>query len=226
MPARLVLSDLDNTLIDRAGAFRIWARAFSSEHELGPSEIDRLERLDGDGLTARLEFFSRVRSRYALKEHVERLVAAYRRDYPRCVQPPPAETWAALRDLRRRGWRIGIVGNGTQSQEAKIAAAGLTEAVDGWAISEIVGSRKPEPGIFRAAAEACDSTLEGGWMIGDSAKADIGGAVACGLSSVWISRGRGWVDAYRPDAVADSAAEAVAQLLERSNSGGSSAPPC
>lgn len=217
-PPRLALFDLDNTLIDRAGAFRIWASAFISERTLGGQpEIEWLEEADSDGLTPRFEFFAQVSSRYALPEPVEDLVAAYRHDYPRCVQPPPEETRAALRDLRERGWKIGIVSNGSRSQQTKIATAGLAEAVDGWAISEVVGSRKPEPAIFHAAASACGCTLEGAWVIGDSARADIAGATACGLSSIWISRGREWMEeGYRPDAIAETIAEAVAHILARS----------
>ena len=42
--------------------------------------------------------------------------------------------------------------------------------------------------------------LGGAWMVGDSPEADIGGAAAVGLPSVWLHRGRGWTDArYAPD---------------------------
>lgn len=88
-------------------------------------------------------------------------MAAYRHDYPRCVQPPPEETRAALQELRERGWRIGIVSNGAPSQQAKLAGAGLDAIVDGWAISKVVGSRKPKPAIFQAAAGSCGCTLLG-----------------------------------------------------------------
>jgi HAD superfamily hydrolase (TIGR01509 family) len=209
------LFDLDNTLIDRAGAFGDWARAFVAERALGgQKEIEWLEEADDDGLAPRADFFAEVRSRYALAESVDDLVAAYRIEYPRCVQPPPDDTRAALQELRTRGWTIGIVTNGSHAQQAKIAAAGLTAMVDGWAISEVVGSRKPERAIFQAAAEACGCALDDAWMVGDSVGADIGGAVACGLRSVWISRGRTWTEAeYEPDAVADTIADAVSQIL-------------
>lgn len=211
----LALFDLDNTLIDRAGAFTEWARAFVAEHRLGgDAEIEWLEESDNDGLAPRADFFTEVRMRYGLAEAIDDLVAAYRLEYPRCVQPPPDETRAALEELRALGWKLAIVTNGSQAQQAKIAAAGLTALFDGWAISEVVGSRKPEAAIFQAAANACGCALNGAWMVGDSAEADIGGAIACGLRSVWISRGRTWSDAeYEPDAVADTIADAVSQIL-------------
>jgi putative hydrolase of the HAD superfamily len=210
----LALFDLDNTLIDRAAAFRSWAAAFAAAHDLAATAVDVLERLDGDGLVPRERLFADVRKRFGLEEPVEDLVAAYRRDYPAHVQPPPPETLAALHELRERGWRLGIVTNGAPSQEAKIDVAGLADHVDGWAIPELVGARKPEPAIFVAAAAACGCALDGGWVVGDSAAADIVGAAACGLRSVWISRGRRWTTAeYAPDAVAAGVADAVARIL-------------
>lgn len=214
---RLVLFDLDNTLIDRAGAFRAWACAFAEQHGLPAGEAEWMERADADGLASRTSLFEQARSRFGLGESVDDLIAAYRREYPGFVQPPAGETLTALRTLRGLDWRIGIVSNGAPTQEAKIVAAGLADIVDGWAISEVVGVRKPDPGIFEAAAAACGCTLEGGWLVGDSATADIAGALACGLRSVWISRGRNWeASDYRPDATSASVAEAVTQILASS----------
>jgi putative hydrolase of the HAD superfamily len=217
----LALFDLDNTLIDRAGAFREWATRFTADRALGPQEIEWLERIDDDGFAPRSEFFAEVRRRYGLAESVDDLVARYRTEYPRCVRPPSEATRAALHDLRVRGWKIAIVTNGSRSQQAKIAAAGLSTIVDGWAISEVVGSRKPELAIFRAAADFCGSTLDGAWMVGDSAQADIAGAIVCGLRSVWISRGRAWAETdYEPDAIAETVAEAVVHILAESQLSG------
>lgn len=210
----LVLFDLDNTLIDRAAPFRAWALRFVETRGLAAAEVRWLEAADEDGMTARAAFFEQVRSRYGIEESVGDLVDAYRDDFRRFVQRPAAETFAALEDLRRRGWRIGIVSNGSRSQEAKIAAAGLADAVDGWAISEVVGARKPEPAIFEAAAVACGCALDGAWVVGDNAAADIAGAKTCSLRSVWISRGRRWqLRVYEPDAVAPTVADAVALII-------------
>lgn len=158
-----------------------------------------------------------MRDRYGLDDDLGELVAAYRRSYPGHVRPVDEETRTALAELRASGWRIGIATNGEPSQLRKIELAGLDELVDGWAVSSLVGARKPEPAHFRAAAEACACALEGGWMVGDNPEADVGGAVACGLRSAWIARGREWeVDAFRPDAAVATVAEAV-RLIVRSS---------
>jgi hypothetical protein len=54
---RLMLFDLDNTLIDRAAAFRSWASRFVRERELEPDVVDWLDSIDDDGIKPRETFF-------------------------------------------------------------------------------------------------------------------------------------------------------------------------
>jgi len=216
---RLVLFDLDNTLVDRAEGFRLWAERFIAQRSLDLAELPWLEAADGDGFKPRAEFFAEVSARYAIAEPIADLVAGYRIDYPPCIPGPSEETRAALLGLRALGWKIGIVTNGSRTQEAKITGTGLDQLVDGWVISEVVGVRKPELAIFRTAAEVCGCPLRGGWMVGDNAEADIAGASASGLSSAWISRCRTWREpTYGPTLIASSVAEAVSEILVRQDS--------
>jgi putative hydrolase of the HAD superfamily len=213
---RLALFDLDNTLIDRAAGFRLWAERFLASRALPQSEVEWLEAVDDDGLARRDELFAHVRERYGLTPPVQELVDEYRRDFPGCIPPVVETTWSALMKLREHGWRVGVVSNGTPSQVEKIHASGLARAIDGWAISGVVGARKPDPRLFRAAAQQCACDLSDGWMIGDRADADVAGAIASGLSSAWISRGNNWAEPrFRPDIVADSVGHAVTQILAR-----------
>ena len=81
-------------------------------------------------------------------------------------------------------------------------------------VSETVGVAKPDPEIFRIAARVAGDTLEGAWMIGDAAESDIAGAVAAGLRSVWLRRGRAYPsDMVPPTRSADSFAEAVGIVI-------------
>lgn len=53
-------------------------------------------------------------------------------------------------------------------------------------------------------------------MIGDSPEADIGGAAAVGLPSVWLHRGRTWSDVrFAPSRTVDGLIAAVATVLAR-----------
>lgn len=210
----LVLFDLDNTLVDRVAAFRLWAAGFLEARGIDDAERAWLELTDGDGFVPRLDFLETVRARFGLPETAAELVAEYAESYPRSYAPVAEATVAVLADLRRSGRRIGIVTNGGASQQVKIDVSGLRELVDGVVVSELAGCSKPDPAIFRAAADACGCRLDGGWMVGDNPEADIGGAAACGLRTVWISRGRRWEETeFVPDIVTDDVPGAVAQIL-------------
>ncbi|GID92536.1 hypothetical protein Adi01nite_19480 [Amorphoplanes digitatis] len=110
-----------------------------------------------------------------------------------------------------------IVTNGRAAQrEAKIRNTGLDRLVHGWVVSETVGREKPAPEIFRAAADIARLPLRDAWVIGDSPQADIAGAVALGLRSMWISHNRTWSQAaYQPTDVAGEVASAIRRILRR-----------
>jgi putative hydrolase of the HAD superfamily len=122
---------------------------------------------------------------------------------------------AALRAARAAGWVPFVVTNGTvQQQERKLRHTGLDGEVAGWVISEGAGIRKPDPEIFRLAAARAGQPLDGAWMIGDSAEADIGGARLAGLPAVWLHRGRPWpLTAFQPGHTAGSFPRAVDIVL-------------
>jgi putative hydrolase of the HAD superfamily len=109
------------------------------------------------------------------------------------------------------------VTNGTVAQqERKLRHTGLDLEVAGWVVSEGAGLRKPDPAIFRFAAAQAGQSLDGGWMIGDSAQADIEGARGVGLPGVWLHRGRPWpLTSFEPGHVADSFPDAVDIILRR-----------
>ena len=165
---------------------------------------------DGDGFVPRHLFFERVRARFGVRPSVQELVATYRETYPLLVAPPEAKAVELLDELRAAGWKIAVVTNGSPSQQLKLDAAELTGLVDACCISEVEGVAKPQGEIFRRAAARCGCALDGAWMVGDNPEADIAGAVALGLKTVWLARGRTWAEQdYAPTAVAESLAAAL-----------------
>jgi len=81
-------------------------------------------------------------------------------------------------------------------------------------ISQEAGVRKPNPRIFAIAAERARMRLGGAWMVGDSPEADIGGAAAAGMRSVWLRRGRAWLESrYAPTLTADGVIAALAEVM-------------
>ena len=214
-PVPLLLADLDDTLVDRVGAFTRWAREFTEARGGSAADEQWLVAADQDGTRPREELAAMIGDRFGLDgRSAAGLAADLRSGLVRQIVPDDAVT-AALREARTAGWVPFVVTNGTvQQQERKLRHTGLDREVAGWVISEAVGIRKPDPDIFRFAAARARQPLDGAWMIGDSAEADIGGARNAGLPAVWLHRGRPWpLTAFQPGHTADSFPRAVAIVL-------------
>lgn len=211
-----VLFDLDNTLIDRAGAFREWARNFVEAHGSGEEgEVEWLIQVDNDGFEPRSAVLERARHKFGITEDASSLTWRYRLEFPQYARQM-AGAAEALTMLRRSGWRIGIVTNGSQvSQTKKIEATRLLPLVDCVVISETEGISKPDPQMFLRAIERCGSEVTSNdWIVGDSVVNDIEGGLLAGLKTGWLRRGRTWSEAtYRPTVIADSLTEAVHAIL-------------
>jgi putative hydrolase of the HAD superfamily len=149
----LLLVDLDNTLIDREGAFARWAREFAAARAGTEADAQWLVAADKDGLESRERLAAMIGERFGLDGRAEAgLVAELRGGLVRQIIPDAAVI-GALRDARVAGWVPFIVTNGTvEQQERKLRHTGLDREVAGWVISEEAGLRKPDPAIFRFAA--------------------------------------------------------------------------
>ncbi|WP_326553032.1 HAD family hydrolase [Micromonospora sp. NBC_01813] len=210
----LLLLDLDNTLLDRAGAFRVWGQAFLDSIGAPYDDIDWLVSIDADGLTDRWDLADAIRDRYQLRTSSIDLVEALHDGVVEHTRLDPLVA-CSLQIARDVGWVPVVVSNGAvRQQEAKIRRTGLDRYIADWVISEAAGVSKPNPRIFALAAESVRMRLRGAWMIGDSPEADIGGAAATGLPSVWLHRGRQWLDQrFAPTRQASGVIPAVAAVL-------------
>lgn len=155
----MLFVDLDNTLVDRAAAFAEFARDFAGGLGLDRAEAEWLIQVDNDGFAAREAVAAAIEERFCLSEDDQgRLLSTLRAGLVDRMRLDP-EVPAALGRAREADWRLAIVTNGTVPQQThKITALGLRPYVDAVVISEGVGVRKPDPAIFRYAAEAAGST--------------------------------------------------------------------
>ncbi|MFD0560019.1 putative hydrolase of the HAD superfamily [Stackebrandtia endophytica] len=187
---RLALFDLDDTLVDRAPAYRRWATNFAAATELSPADMDVLYEVDFREVDLSHQL-RRVHGYFDVDEDFETFWSRFRDGYPRFVRAE-APTLQALRRLKDNGWSIGIVTNGAETnQNAKISLTGLDHYVDACAISEVEGVEKPDRRIFEAVAAKLGVTLaDGGWMVGDSQELDVAGGRAAGLDTIWLEQGR------------------------------------
>jgi putative hydrolase of the HAD superfamily len=212
---RLLLLDLDNTLLDRARAFRVWAEDFLASIGAPPEDIDWLLDVDADGLTNRWDVAEAIKDRYRLRIPSIDLVESLHDGMIANSRLDPLVA-CALKIAGDAGWVPVVVSNGdTRQQETKIRRTGLDRYLADWVISEEAGVSKPNPRIFSIAAERARMRLHGAWMVGDSPEADIGGATALGLRSVWLHRGRRWSESrFAPTRTADGPIAALAAVLD------------
>ena len=206
----LLLVDLDDTLVDRTAAFRGWAESFVAERGLPEGALEALVEEDRSGRRPREEFVVAVTDRLGLERP---LTVGYLADYVAGFVPDVG-VLDALARARAAGWTIVVVTNGGLPQLSKLAIAGLEHSVDAALVSGLEGVRKPDPRLFRLAAERAGEPLEGAWMVGDDPVADVGGAASVGIASAWLHRGRPWPSGLEPPtATVDSFADAVRLVL-------------
>jgi putative hydrolase of the HAD superfamily len=210
----LVFLALDDTLLDRSGAFRLWAKGFLDEVGAPRDDLDWLLSVDADGLTSRWDLADAVRDRYRLRVNSIDLLEELTQG-PLAYEKLDPLVACALRIAGDAGWVPVVVTNGpVEQQDARIRRTGLDRYIADWVISEQAGVSKPNPRIFALAAQRVRMRLGGAWVLGDSPEADIGGAAAMGLPSVWLHRGREWVDGrFAPTRVAGNVIQGLSAIM-------------
>jgi putative hydrolase of the HAD superfamily len=202
---KAVLFDLDETLLDRDATVQIYLRGqhrcFHLEHV--PFEIywERFRELDEHGYAEKQKVFQALTAEFDLPASAEELVTDfYRNAWNDCKTF--ADAVRVLRELRARGYRLGIITNGSiQSQRSKLRASGLNALVDAMLISEEERIRKPDPQIFIRAAERLGVGAQECAFVGDNPRSDVAGARGAGMKTVWVKRHFPWPDdqAIEPD---------------------------
>jgi FMN phosphatase YigB (HAD superfamily) len=101
----------------------------------------------------------------------------------------PAHHGAVLDALARRA-RLGVCSNWswTPAALAILEQAGLRSRFAALVISHDVGVRKPRPEIFEAALAALAVEPAEVLHVGDNLEADVAGAAALGIRTVWLTR--------------------------------------
>ncbi len=225
---KAILFDLDHTLYDRDATFLAWARWFVRER-LGLMEesihaqaVDLLVAMDATGYRPRAELFGWMKERYpGLEATVEELVADFYREHVSYLSLED-DTRLLLDALAAARIPFGIVTNGSANQLLKVRKLGLDARTSCIYISALVGCRKPEPGIFLAAADELGVTPPDTLFIGDNPEADIAGAAAVGMRTAWLRRQSEWPDhlgVLLPDYTIDSLAELLWITQEKTPTG-------
>lgn len=98
------------------------------------------------------------------------------------------ETEEVLVELRREGYKLGIISNADEDVEQILSWLELPQLVDTITYSQEAGVEKPDPRIFQIALQRTGSRPDEAIHVGDRYDADIVGARAAGITPVLIDR--------------------------------------
>lgn len=96
---------------------------------------------------------------------------------------------STLDALRGAGVKLAVVTNGaSDTQREKLDILGVTPRVDVIVVSAEAGAPKPDPAVFTGVLAELGIPVDRVAHVGDSAYADVGGANAAGITSIWVNR--------------------------------------
>jgi REG-2-like HAD superfamily hydrolase len=115
---------------------------------------------------------------------------------------PKVETWVdypetkgVLRELRKRGFTLGVISNATELVNMVLDNLDLTKHFDFVIVSDEVGVNKPSSEIFLMAADKARTSPNRMLFIGDKLSTDVKGAVGAGMNAILVDRADTYPDA-------------------------------
>ncbi|MEE3489126.1 MAG: HAD family hydrolase [Bulleidia sp.] len=191
MTIKAVLFDFDDTLGDReVYAYRTYAQALDEHYPgLDPltreSALQQCMVLDQQGDVSK-EFVRNGLLKTQGLDLGEDLQAWWYQNQGRHAVLFD-DTLDTLKTLKEKGYLLGIVTNGSVvSQNMKIDTTGIREYFDAIVVSGEVNVHKPDPEIFRIAAERLHVKCGECIFVGDLYYRDVIGAARAGMKPVWI----------------------------------------
>lgn len=204
MPIRAVLWDIDDTIFDYASADRIgmrehlgreglpvgygsveealdawraitalhWARCAAGETDFAGQRRDRVR-----------EFLARAMGDAEADEWFARHAAHYEAAWALFPDVLP------VLDLLARDYRHAVLSNSSvHNQHRKLTVLGVRDRFEALVCAVELGISKPRPGAFLAACEALALDPHEVAYVGDEPDIDAAGAVAAGLTGIWLDR--------------------------------------
>lgn len=134
-----------------------------------------------------LEGYSRVLSAIGIEENHDILTNAIYRSFDSANRwklfDGVEETFA---ELKERGFLIGIISNWGEGLERLLGGLALNRYIDTVVSSASVGTHKPNALIFEIALSRLGVAPENSYHVGDHIVADVQGALAVGITPVFI----------------------------------------
>lgn len=121
------------------------------------------------------------------EEYASTITELYVSEYPKVKAEVPGAV-ATVRELAKT-FKIGIVSNSfTDVQYRKLETLGLLPELSCIVLSDEIGVRKPDPGIFTHATSLLELHPSACLYVGDSYTNDVIGAKKAGMLACWFNR--------------------------------------
>jgi putative hydrolase of the HAD superfamily len=195
---RAIVFDLFGTLTDpraevaRESVFAETAHALGVEPAVFWTEVAATWR---DRITGKhggtLETLRVVAARCGVApygRHVDDLVRVHLAGAER-LRAARAGALGVLDELRRRGFRLGLVSDCSSEVPEGWAASPYAGRIDAAVLSWQEGRRKPDPRLYATVADQLGVRPEACWYVGDGGGRELTGAAATGMQPVLVTNG-------------------------------------
>lgn len=189
---KAILFDLDNTLIDRQRAFtemlyRVFRSYYNDETYIKNLVKDMIV-FDNGGKVERIDAFNKLINKHNIKEFTaEKLAKDWSNESGSTVYlfDDVIDTLIKL----KKKYKLAIITNGDYvSQKRKLDNVNLYPYLDYTLISDEIGIRKPDIGIFKYALKQMNIKEDECFYVGDSYSRDIVGSINAGIKPIYICR--------------------------------------
>ncbi len=189
---RAILFDFDDTLQDRAVAFGGFATELIRRYSphLSDEECARRAQImveeNNCGYVIYVDYLNSFCERWGWSVDAQDLWRELRCRFP-FYTALFEDTVEVLRELKRRGYRLGLITNGAADQQTlKVDVSGLRPLLDTVVIGGQEKVQKPNPEVFRRAAQRLCTAPQNCVYVGDYLPNDIVGSVAAGMTPIYI----------------------------------------
>ena len=202
-PARILICDLDGTLIDSAPDLTSAVGDLLAEVGRPPLPVAAVRHMVGDGIATLVEraltASGGVPDVTKMVEYVARYSAFYEARMTELTRPYP-HVVETLSNLKTAGWRLAICSNKPEQPcRHVLAALGLEDLFEAVAGGDTFATRKPDPGPVRGVLDRLGATPGEAVMFGDS-RNDVLAARGAGMPVIAIASGYGPVPPQDLDA--------------------------
>lgn len=189
MAVKVILFDLDNTLIDRQKAFEEMLRERLSIYHENKDELEDVIKdimiWDNHGNLDRLKVFEKYVEKYKIKESAYELNNYWKEHSGDIVYP--FEDAIEVLDYLKRKYRLGIVSNGNAiSQRRKMNKLSFLDIFEYTIVSGETDYNKPDIRLFNRVCEDLRVSASECVFIGDNYRCDIEGSYHAGMTPIWF----------------------------------------